>query len=217
MLLEARAIHKRYKEIEVLKGVSMCVEKGEIVSIVGASGAGKSTLLHVLAMLEEADAGEIMFSNYPAHLCKGDELARLRNQRIGFVFQFHQLLPEFTALENVCLPAYIGGRYGKAVRKEASDLLNRLGLGERLGHLPASLSGGESQRVAIARALINQPEVVFADEPSGNLDSANSEKLYELFSELSKERKQAFIIATHNTSLADIAHRKLHIRDGQLI
>ena len=217
MLLEAKGIYKKYRSVEVLKNVSIRVEKGEIVAIIGASGAGKSTLLHVLGTLEPADQGEIILSNYPIHLYKGNALAKVRNQQVGFVFQFHQLLPEFTALENVCMPAYIAGRRGKDLRRSATDLLDRLGLSDRVHHLPDALSGGEAQRVAIARALINEPEIIYADEPSGNLDSENSTKLYELFSSLSKERNQTFVIATHSLSLAEMADRKLQISDGSLI
>ena len=216
MLLEAKGIYKKYRAVEVLKNVSIRVEKGEIVAIVGASGAGKSTLLHVLGTLEPADQGEIILSNYPIHLYKGDALAKVRNQRMGFVFQFHQLLPEFTALENVCMPAYIAGRRGKNLRRSATDLLEQLGLSERIHHFPDALSGGEAQRVAIARALINEPEIVYADEPSGNLDSENSTQLYKLFSSLSRERNQTFVIATHSLFLAEMADRKLQISDGAL-
>ena len=216
MLLEVRNICKRYGKLDVLKEVSFSVERGEIVAIVGTSGAGKSTLLHILGTLLSADTGEVLLSGTPLHRYKGSALARLRNQKIGFVFQFHQLLPEFTALENVCLPAYIGGRSGDAVRKEAVALLERLGLSEKADRLPSLLSGGEAQRVAIARALINKPDIVYADEPSGNLDSANAEALYLLFSELSSERKQAFVLVTHNESLAKAAARTLRIADGQL-
>ena len=213
-MLEARDISKRYGKLEVLRNVSLSVDKGEIVAIVGTSGAGKSTLLHILGTLEAPDTGEILLSNVHIHKYKGRALARLRNQKIGFVFQYHQLLPEFTALENVCLPAYIGGSSGVAVRKEATRLLERLGVANRMKHLPSLLSGGEAQRVAVARALINRPNIVYADEPSGNLDSTNAEALYALFLELSKEQQQSFLIVTHNEKLASAADRSLRMADG---
>ena len=217
MLLEAKGIYKKYGAVEVLRDVSIGVEQGEIIAIVGASGAGKSTLLHVLGMLEPIDQGAITLSGYPIHLSRGDALARVRNQRIGFVFQFHQLLPEFTTIENVCMPGYIAGRSRGALRSFATELLDQLGLSHRMNHLPDALSGGEAQRVAIARALINEPDIVYADEPSGNLDSTNSTQLYELFATLSKERKQTFVIATHSLSLAEMADRRVEISDGALI
>ena len=216
MLLQARDITKHYGELEVLRNVELAVDRGEIVAIVGASGAGKSTLLHILGTLEVPDTGEILLSGVPLHRYKGRSLARLRNQKIGFVFQFHQLLPEFTALENVCLPAYIGGRSGTALQKEATALLERLGVADKTQSLPSMLSGGEAQRVAVARALINQPDIVYADEPSGNLDSTNAETLHTLFSELAKERQQSFLIVTHNERLASAADRSLCMTDGSL-
>ena len=216
MLLEARDISKCYGKLEVLRNVSLSVDRGEIVAIVGASGAGKSTLLHILGTLETPDKGEVLLSGVHLQKHKGRSLSRLRNQKIGFVFQFHQLLPEFTALENVCLPAYIGGNYGSSVRKEATRLLERLGVDKRTNYLPSLLSGGEAQRVAVARALINQPEIVYADEPSGNLDSANAKALYNLFSELSKEQHQSFLIVTHNEYLSSTADRSLRMKDGSL-
>lgn len=216
MLLQAQGIFKHYAEVEVLKGVSLAVKPAEVLAIVGASGAGKSTLLRILGTLEPADEGEILLSGMPLQHYKGKALARIRNQKIGFVFQFHRLLPEFTAWENVCLPGYIAGGSATKVRKEARALLMRLGLAGRLDQVPAALSGGEAQRVAIARALVNRPEIVYADEPTGNLDSAQAEALYTLFSELRREYQQTFVIVTHNEALAAAADRTLHMSDGRL-
>lgn len=207
---------KSYGSLQVLKGVNIEVAKGEIVSIVGASGAGKSTLLHILGTLDRADKGELRINDTAVNKLSDRDLAKFRNKHIGFVFQFHHLLPEFTALENVCIPAYIQGRSEKEVIPEAKRLLAFLGLSERLEHKPNELSGGEQQRVAVARALINQPDVVLADEPSGNLDSDTSNDLHRLFFDLRKEFQQTFIIVTHNDELANMADRKLVIRDGMM-
>lgn len=213
-MLKARNIHKSYGELKVLKGIDLSVEKGEIVSIVGASGAGKSTLLHVLGTIEKPDRGEIKIHGIDLSLLNDKALSGFRNTNIGFVFQFHHLLPEFTALENVCIPAYIAGKSTKEAEEKALYLLDFMSLTNRKNHKPSELSGGEQQRVAIARALINEPAVVFADEPSGNLDSQSSLVLHQLFFNLRDKLGQTFIIATHNKELADMADRKLIIKDG---
>ena len=210
-------IEKSYGTLQVLKGVNIEVQKGEIVSIVGASGAGKSTLLHILGTLDRADKGVLNINGKDVNNLSDKELARFRNNHIGFVFQFHHLLPEFTALENVCIPAYINGRSEKQVAAEAKQMLSFLSLSDRLTHKPNELSGGEQQRVAVARALINRPDVVLADEPSGNLDSDNSRELHQLFFDLRKEFQQTFIIVTHNEELANMADRKLVMKDGVII
>ena len=215
-MLTANNIHKKYGQLHVLKGVSLSVHPKEIVSIVGSSGAGKSTLLHILGTLDEADSGEIFLNNQPLHLLKGRKLAAFRNKHIGFVFQFHHLLPEFTALENVCIPGWIAGRKKKDVEAEATGLLNILGLADRLENKPQALSGGEQQRVAVARALINKPSVVFADEPTGNLDSHNARELHDLFVRLRNEFNQTFLIVTHNEELASMSDRVLHMKDGYM-
>jgi len=216
-MLKAVNIHKRYGQLHVLKGVDIEVNAGEIVSIVGSSGAGKSTLLHILGTLDEPDKGEIYLNSVPVHTLHGKKLAAFRNNRIGFVFQFHHLLPEFSALENVCIPGWLLGRRKKEVEQEAIKLLNILGLGERLENKPQALSGGEQQRVAVARALINKPAIVFADEPTGNLDSKNAKELHDLFVRLRDEFKQTFLIVTHNEELADMSDRRLHMKDGLII
>lgn len=213
-MLTARNIHKSFGELPVLKGIDLHVKKGEIVSIVGASGAGKSTLLHILGTIDTANSGEIEINNTQVSSLNDKKLSLFRNKHIGFVFQFHHLLPEFTALENVCIPAFIYGKSKKQAEKEASDLLEYLSLSDRATHKPAELSGGEQQRVAIARALINSPAVVFADEPSGNLDSEASENLHNLFLDLRVKLNQTFVIVTHNKALANMANRKLEIKDG---
>ena len=213
-MLKARNIHKSYGELKVLKGIDLSVEKSEIVSIVGASGAGKSTLLHVLGTIEKPDRGEIKIHGIDLSLLNDKALSGFRNTNIGFVFQFHHLLPEFTALENVCIPAYIAGKSTKEAEEKALYLLDFMSLTNRKDHKPSELSGGEQQRVAIARALINEPAVVFADEPSGNLDSQSSLVLHQLFFNLRDKLGQTFIIATHNKELADMADRKLIIKDG---
>ncbi|MGA0558440.1 ABC transporter ATP-binding protein [Larkinella sp. VNQ87] len=216
-LLKAEGIKRSHGELAVLKGIDLSIQAGEIVSIVGASGAGKSTLLHILGTLDRPDAGQVSLAQQDVFRLGEKELARFRNERIGFVFQFHNLLAEFTALENVCLPGFIAGHDEKKVRNQAEELLNRLGLSDRKDHLPSQLSGGEQQRTAVARALINSPAIVFADEPSGNLDSHNAEELHQLFFRLRNELGQTFVIVTHNDLLATMADRRLTIRDGQIL
>lgn len=216
-MLKARNIKKNYGALQVLKGVDLELNKGEIVSIVGSSGAGKSTLLHIIGTLDNADAGEIYINDIPVHRLKGKKLAAFRNEYIGFVFQFHHLLPEFTALENVCIPGWIAGRRKKQVEQEARELLTTLNLANRLNNKPQQLSGGEQQRVAVARALINKPAVVFADEPTGNLDSKNAGELHDLFIDLRNRFNQTFLIVTHNEELADMSNRILHMKDGFIV
>lgn len=213
-ILKAKNIFKSYKNLQVLKGVNIEVSEGEIVSIVGASGAGKSTLLQILGTLDQPDQGELIIKDKDLSKVDEKEMAKFRNNHIGFIFQFHNLLPEFTALENVCIPGFIGGKSQAEVESRAKELLELLGLGSRLNHKPSALSGGEQQRTAVARALINKPAIVFADEPSGNLDSKNAEELHNLFFHLRKEFNQTFIIVTHNESFASSADRKLEIKDG---
>jgi lipoprotein-releasing system ATP-binding protein len=216
-MLVARGIRKVYGSVQVLKGVDLEVGKGEIVSIVGSSGAGKSTLLHILGTLDQADGGEIHLDGRRIDQLRGRQLASFRNRNAGFVFQFHHLLPEFTALENVCIPGWIAGTRKKDVEKRATVLLGWLGLSERSGNKPNALSGGEAQRVAVARALINQPAIVFADEPTGNLDSANARDLHHLFIRLREEFGQTFLIVTHNEELAAMSDRTLHMKDGKIV
>lgn len=216
-MLKARHIWKTYGPLTVLKGVDLEIKKGEIVSIVGSSGAGKSTLLHILGTLDAADKGEIYLHNTPIHSLKGRKLAAFRNKHTGFVFQFHHLLPEFTALENVCIPGWIAGKKKKETAEKAKQLLDILHLSDRLHHKPQSLSGGEQQRVAIARALLNEPDIVFADEPTGNLDSKNAKQLHDLFVQLKNDLQQAFLIVTHNEELAAMSDRILHMKDGIIV
>ncbi len=216
-MLRAENIHKKYGQLQVLKGVDITIEKKEIVSIVGSSGAGKSTLLHILGTLDKPDEGKIFLNDEALHLLKGKKLANFRNKHIGFVFQFHHLLPEFTAVENVSIPGWIAGRKKKEVNTEATRLLELLGLKEKINNKPQELSGGEQQRVAVARALINQPSIVFADEPTGNLDSQNAKELHELFVRLRNEFDQTFLIVTHNEELAAMSDRTLHMKDGLII
>ena len=216
-MLIAKDIHKAYGDLDVLKGVSLQINKKEIVSIIGSSGAGKSTLLHILGTLDTPDSGEIYLNNTALHALKGKSLAAFRNKYIGFVFQFHHLLPEFTALENVCIPGWIAGRKRKDTEQQATKLLQTLNLGNRLDNKPQALSGGEQQRVAVARALINNPSIVFADEPTGNLDSTNAKELHHLFVELRDRFDQTFLIVTHNEELAGMSDRVLHMRDGQIV
>src|SRR5215218_3967819 len=216
-MLTAKDIHKRYGTVEVLKGVDILIEAGEIVSIVGPSGSGKSTLLHILGTLDKPDKGEVMLHQMHVTALMGKKLAAFRNKHIGFVFQFHHLLPEFSALENVCIPGWLAGSNKNGVRKRAEDLLNLLGLSHRLGNKPAALSGGEQQRVAVARALINTPDIVFADEPTGNLDTANARELHQLFFKLRDEFKQTFLIVTHNEELAQLSDRTLTMKDGKIV
>ena len=220
MMIKARNIQKSFGALQVLKGVDIDIAKSEIVSIVGASGAGKTTLLQILGTLDmqsNRKDSQLFINETDINALSGRELARFRNEHIGFIFQFHQLLPEFTALENVCIPAYIKGTAKAEAEKRGLELLGYLGLGERTHHKPQELSGGEQQRVAVARALINSPSVIMADEPSGNLDSESAERLHKLFFQLRDEMGQTFIIVTHNEELADMADRKLTMVDGQII
>lgn len=216
-MLSGKNIHKSYGAVQVLKGVDIEVQKGEIISIVGSSGAGKSTLLHILGTLDKADQGDIYLNNTPVNSLNGKKLAAFRNRHIGFVFQFHHLLPEFSALENVCIPGWLAGRKKKEVEAKAEELLRLLGLTMRLDNKPNALSGGEQQRVAVARALINNPDIVFADEPTGNLDSANAKELHQLFFDLRNKFNQTFLIVTHNEELAQMSERVLHMKDGKII
>jgi lipoprotein-releasing system ATP-binding protein len=216
-MLQARNIHKSYGQLEVLRGVGVGISQGEIVSIAGPSGSGKSTLLHILGTLDKADSGSIALDNKNLGDMNAKTLAAFRNRNIGFVFQFHHLLPEFTALENVCVPGWIAGRSKKEVAEKAIGLLNLLGLGDRTENKPQQLSGGEQQRVAVARALINQPKIIFADEPTGNLDSANAKELHDLFFDLRQKFNQTFLIVTHNEELAQMSDRILHMKDGKIV
>jgi lipoprotein-releasing system ATP-binding protein len=216
-LLVATDIYKNYGNISVLKGVSLEVNKAEMVSIVGASGAGKSTLLYIVSSLEKADKGQILFQNQDISALSNKQLAHYRNNQIGFVFQFHHLLPEFTALENICIPAWIGQKPKKQVETKAMELLEFMGLADQKDKKPHSLSGGEQQRIAVARALINSPALIFADEPTGNLDSANAAALHHLFIKCRDTFQQSFLIVTHNESLAEMSNRTLHMKDGQMI
>lgn len=216
-MLIATDIQKAYGDLKVLKGIDLEVKKNEIVSIVGASGAGKSTLLHILGTLDVADSGQLKIDGNVVTKFSRKQNAQFRNQQIGFVFQFHNLLAEFSAFENVCIPGYIGNSKSDDVESKARELLTKLGLGSRLEHKPSELSGGEQQRVAVARALINKPKLVFADEPSGNLDSVNAKELHELFFQLREELGYTFVIVTHNEELADMADRKLEIQDGMIL
>jgi lipoprotein-releasing system ATP-binding protein len=213
-MIEAKEIYKSYEGLPVLKGINLHIQQGEVVSIVGASGAGKTTLLQILGTLDQPDSGSLKIGGEETNMLKGNKLARFRNQQIGFIFQFHQLLPEFTAWENVCLPAWIGKKEETKSKKRALELLDFLGLKDRINHKPAALSGGEQQRVAVARALINEPAVILADEPSGNLDSKAAGELHQLFFDLRKSFNQTFVIVTHNQSLAAQSDRQLIIRDG---
>lgn len=213
-MLTATGIYKRYDHLTVLKGVDINIVKGEIVSIVGSSGAGKSTLLHILGTLDKADEGRINLNGQQVELLSGRKLAAFRNKHIGFVFQFHHLLPEFSALENVCIPGWIAGQKKKEVVTKATELLKTLGLAGRLENKPQQLSGGEQQRVAVARALINSPAIVMADEPTGNLDSANAKELHQLFIDLRNTFNQTFLIVTHNEELAKMSDRILMMKDG---
>ncbi|OJJ17797.1 lipoprotein ABC transporter ATP-binding protein [marine bacterium AO1-C] len=216
-MIEARAITKSYGKKEVLKGIDLQVSKGEIVSIVGRSGVGKSTLLHVLSTLDVADKGEVWMNGQDINRLRGNKLAKFRNEHIGFVFQFHNLLPEFSILENVCLPAFLSKKSRNAVEQRALELLSILGISEIAPKTPAQVSGGERQRAAIARALINAPTVVFADEPSGNLDTENSRELHKLFLKLREEFEQTFVVVTHDENLAELADRKIVMVDGVIV
>ncbi|TNE53436.1 MAG: ABC transporter ATP-binding protein [Bacteroidetes bacterium] len=216
-MLKASGIYKRFGDLEVLSDVNLEIKEGEVVSIVGSSGAGKTTLLQILGTLESPDQGSVQINGTDPFSLSEKKLARFRNQEIGFIFQFHQLLPEFTALENAVLPALIKGDSLPEAQKRAGELFDLLGISARSGHRPKELSGGEQQRVAVARSLINRPAVVFADEPSGNLDSKNSEELHRLFFDLRDRFGQTFVIVTHNESLANMADRKLVMKDGKLL
>jgi lipoprotein-releasing system ATP-binding protein len=216
-MLETQGIQKRYGHLQVLKNINLKVNQGEIVAIVGASGAGKSTLLHILGTLDSPDQGKLIIRDKDVFAQSQRNLAAFRNQSIGFVFQFHNLLPEFSALENVIIPGIIARKNDGEVRKRAEDLLGMLGLADRKHHKPSELSGGEQQRTAVARALINSPDLILADEPSGNLDSKNAVDLHNLFFQLRKDLNQTFIIVTHNTDLSAMADRRLEIKDGQIV
>jgi len=219
-MIEVKNIHKYFDDLHILKGVDLEVKKGEVIAIVGPSGAGKTTLLQILGTLDKPSKNKdfiLKINNKSLKDLSDKELAKFRNTEIGFIFQFHQLLPEFTALENVCIPALIGKKSKKVAEKKALELLTYLGLKNRVHHKPSMLSGGEQQRVAVARALINNPAVILADEPSGNLDSKSSKELHELFFKLSNEFNQTFVIVTHNQNLADLADRKLTMKDGVII
>jgi len=216
-MLRGKNIFKKYGSVEVLKGVDIEINKGEIVCIAGPSGSGKSTLLHILSTLDKADQGEVKMNNLSLTGLGGNKLAAFRNKHIGFVFQFHHLLPEFTALENTCIPGWLSGARKTDVKKRATELLTGLGLAHRMENKPNQLSGGEQQRVAVARALINRPDIVFADEPSGNLDSANARELHQLFFDLRKQFNQTFLIVTHNEELSKLSDRLLHMKDGKIV
>ena len=214
MLIEGKNLHKRYGNVEVLRGLSIQVNQGELACIIGPSGCGKSTLMHILGTLDVPDQGTVEMQGTDLLALKGKKLAQFRNRHIGFVFQFHHLLPEFSALENVCIPGWLAGRKKSEVKTEALQLLERLGLRERIDNKPSQLSGGEQQRVAVARAMINKPSIILADEPTGNLDSANARELHQLFSTLKKEAGQTFLIVTHNEELAAQSDRVWTMRDG---
>lgn len=216
-MLKAIGLKKRYGQLDVLRGIDLEIRSGEIVSIVGSSGAGKTTLLQLLGTLDKPDSGHVELDGINPFQLSQKELARFRNTQIGFVFQFHQLLPEFSALENVMMPALISGATKSDAQNRAFSLLEKLGLADRANHQPTALSGGEQQRVAVARALVNQPKVIFADEPSGNLDSKNAKELHQLFFDLREDLGQTFVIVTHNTQLAEMADRSLVMSDGQLV
>ncbi|GAA4788139.1 ABC transporter ATP-binding protein [Olivibacter ginsenosidimutans] len=216
-MLSAHGIYKSYGTLQILKGVDLEVQKGEIISIVGASGAGKSTFLHILGSLDMPDKGTVLLNGTDLSKLSTTKLSAFRNAHIGFIFQFHHLLPEFTALENICIPAFIAGEDKKAAEKRAKMLLEMLNIGSRADHKPTTLSGGEQQRVAVARALMNNPEVILADEPSGNLDSENATALHHLFVELRNQLQQTFVIVTHNEHLAEISDRTVHMKDGCVI
>ena len=216
-MLTARQIKKKYGNLQVLQSVDIDIKRGEIVSIVGSSGAGKSTLLHILGTLDKADSGSVILENKKLDDLKGNKLAAFRNKHIGFVFQFHHLLPEFTAVENVCIPGWIAGGKKKEVSERAIQILTTLGLKDRLENKPQQLSGGEQQRVAVARALINNPSIIMADEPTGNLDSAKAKELHQLFIDLRNQFNQTFLIVTHNEELAQMSDRILHMKDGEIV
>ena len=216
-MLQARGIKKSYGNLQILKGVDLDVKRGEIITIIGASGAGKSTLLHVIGTLEQPDHGTVRLNNVDVHTLSSKKMSAFRNEQIGFIFQFHHLLPEFTALENICIPAFIAGKSKKDAENKAFELLELLGLSDRANHKPSEMSGGEQQRVAVARAMVNDPAIILADEPSGNLDSNNAENLHYLFVNLRDTLNQTFVIVTHNENLANLADRKVLMKDGQII
>ena len=216
-MIEIQGITKSFGDLQVLKGIDLIIYKGEVVSVVGPSGAGKTTLLQIMGTLDKADSGSVVINGIEVGRLKEKELAAFRNKQIGFVFQFHQLLPEFTALENVMIPALIGGMSSDKAMKKAKETLAFLGLAERASHKPAELSGGEKQRVAVARALINNPAVIFADEPSGSLDSKNKEELHQLFFDLREKLGQTFVIVTHDEGLAQLTDRTIHMMDGRIV
>lgn len=215
-MIEAKGIYKSFGNVDVIKGIDIHIDKGEIVTIVGASGAGKSTLLQIIGTLDQADKGDVIINGQNISTLSQKKLAAFRNKNIGFVFQFHHLLPEFTALENICIPAFIAEESKSKTLSKANQLLEYLNLTERANHKPSELSGGEQQRVAVARALINNPAVILADEPSGNLDSQNAKELHELFFKLREQTGQTFVIVTHNPDLAKMADRTLTIKDGKI-
>ena len=216
-MITGKNIYKRYGTVEVLKGVDLEIGKGEVVAIAGPSGSGKSTLLHILGTLDKADSGTVSMNNTVLNSLSGNKLAAFRNKHIGFVFQFHHLLPEFTAWENVCIPGWLAGRKKAEVKEKAEALLKMLGLSHRMENKPNEMSGGEQQRVAVARALINNPDIVFADEPTGNLDSANAKELHQLFFDLRDKFNQTFLIVTHNEELAKLSDRVLYMKDGKIV
>ena len=216
-MLKAKSIFKSYGQLQILKGVDLDVQRGEIVTIVGASGAGKSSLLNILGTLDRPDSGQLYINDIELSKLNNKNLSDFRNRKIGFIFQFHHLLAEFTAIENVCIPAFIAGVSKSEAEKKAKELLGLLGLGERMSHKPNELSGGEQQRVAVARALINNPALIFADEPSGNLDSVNALELHELFIKLRKEFNQTFVIVPHNEDLANLSDRTVMMKDGLIV
>ena len=216
-MLQARGIKKSYGNLQILKGVDLDVKRGEIITIIGASGAGKSTLLHVIGTLDQPDHGTVRLNNVDVHTLSSKKMSAFRNEQIGFIFQFHHLLPEFTALENICIPAFIAGKSKKDAENKAFELLELLGLSDRANHKPSEMSGGEQQRVAVARAMVNDPAIILADEPSGNLDSNNAENLHHLFVNLRDTLNQTFVIVTHNENLANLADRKVLMKDGQII
>jgi lipoprotein-releasing system ATP-binding protein len=216
-MLKAKSIYKSYGQLQILKGVDLEVKRGEIVTIVGASGAGKSSLLNILGTLDRPDSGQLYINDIELSQLNNKNLSDFRNRKIGFIFQFHHLLAEFTALENVCIPAFIAGVSKSEAEKKAKELLDLLGLSDRVSHKPNQLSGGEQQRVAVARALINNPALIFADEPSGNLDSVNALELHELFIKLRKDFNQTFVIVTHNEELADLSDRTVIMKDGLIV
>ncbi len=213
-MLQGINLKKSYGNLEVVKGVNLTIEEGEMVAIIGPSGAGKSTLLHMLSTLDTIDSGDVLFKNKSLTKLNNRDLNSLRNKTFGFIFQFHHLLPEFSAIENICIPAWIANHSKKTSTLRAMELLDRMGLSGRADHKPSELSGGEQQRVAIARALMNKPAIIFADEPTGNLDSANAEQVNQLFVELKKEMNQTFVIVTHNDKLASLADRIIRMKDG---